>query len=362
MSGCYFNKFKIGSPLSGNWLRIARAAWLFLALVAGFILLTSLPAYLQTLGGELAHVSENNQNVVTAVFASLSGIASLATALLSYGLAILFYRRRFAEPVAAGLAFYLLVYAVVMAGPMEHWSSYWLGDQSLALRLQAGLVAVPTIALLVLFPNGRFVPKWSRWVLLLVVPVALTLFVLPINDMTALTGSLSTIVMVLSTGLIVCYGLGFYAQYLRFRRVSSPIERQQTKWVVYGLALWLAYMMLSSIPYYYLENLPPEAPMPWWAAISVLGWFVSLSIVPVCLTVAVMRYRLWDIDIIINRTLVYGALTAVIVVIYALVVGGAGILFQQRSNLTRRVYNGRSCTHSLYNHCVNICSRGLINW
>lgn len=318
--------------LTGNWLKVGRAVWVVLAILAGIVLLTSLPAYAQTFGGELAHITERNQNNITAVFAALSGIASLATALLSYSLAILFFRRRFAERVAAGLAFYLLLYAVIMAGPMEHWSSYWLDDSSLALRLQSGLIAIPTIALLVLFPNGRFVPTWSRWVLVLIIPVALTLFILPIDDPTVLTGTMSTVVMGLSIGLMGCYALGFYAQYLRYRRVSSTIERQQTKWVVYGLALWLVYMLLSSIPYYYLENLPPEAPIPWWAAISVLGWFVSLSIVPICLTVAVMRYRLWDIDILINRTLVYGVLTAVIISLYALVIGGMSVLFQTQEN------------------------------
>lgn len=318
--------------LTGNWLMLVRIAWIILAIVTGLILLTSLPAYSETFRGELAHITKQNQNSVTAVFAALSGVASLVTALLAYGLAILFFRKRFAEPVAAGLAFYLLLYAIIMAGPMEHWSSYWLGDKTLALRLQTGLVAVPTIALLVLFPNGRFVPKWSRWVLLLSVPVAFALFLLPLQDPTILTGSMSLAVMVLTMGLIGFYAVGFYTQYVRYRRFSSLVERQQTKWVVYGLALWLIYMFTSTIPYYYLESLRPNAPIPWWAAITILGWFLSLSIVPVCLTVAVMRYRLWDIDIIINRTLVYGVLTAFVIIIYVLIVGTVGTLFQTQSN------------------------------
>jgi signal transduction histidine kinase len=128
------------------------------------------------------------------------------------------------------------------------------------------------------------------------------------------------------------YAVGFYTQYYRYRRVSTATERQQTKWVVYGLALWLAYMLLSSIPYYYLESLPPDAPVPWWGSLSVLGWFLSLSIVPICLTIAVTRYRLWDIDILINRTLVYGVLTAVTIGLYALVVGSLATLFQTQAN------------------------------
>ncbi|KAA3657353.1 MAG: hypothetical protein DWQ04_28295 [Chloroflexi bacterium] len=318
--------------LSNGWLKVARVIWIVLALAAGAILLTSLPNYTQTFNGQLAHVSEQNQNTITAIFAALTGVASLATAVLSFVLALVFFRRRFTESVAAGLSFYLLLYAVIMAGPLEHWSAYWLNDQSLALRLQAGLIAVPTIALLVLFPNGRFVPNWSRWLLPLSTPWAIALFLLPTEVPTASTNTTSTIIMVLAIGLIGLFAIGFYTQYYRFRYVSNAIERQQTKWVIYGLALWLGYMMLSSIPYFYLEQLPPDAPAPWWGAISVLGWFLSLSIVPICLTVAVTRNRLWDIDILINRTLVYGVLTAVIVGLYVAVVGGIGALFQTQGN------------------------------
>ncbi len=318
--------------LAGGWLITARIAWVALALLMAAILLTSLPAYGQTLSGELAHISPQNQSNVTAVFAFLSGVTSLATALLSLILALLFFRHRFTESVAAGLSFYLLLYAVVMAGPLEQWSAYWLGDQSLALRLQGGLIALPTIALLVLFPNGRFIPAWSRWLLPFTLPWAIALFLLPTPDPTQLTGAASAMMSVLTAGLIGLLAVGFYAQYVRYRYVSTVVERQQIKWVIYGLALWLIYILLSSVPYYYLEGLPPDAPVPWWGALSVLGWFLSLSIVPVCLTIAVTRYRLWDIDILINRTLVYGVLTAVTIGLYALVVGGLATLFQTQAN------------------------------
>jgi signal transduction histidine kinase len=125
---------------------------------------------------------------------------------------------------------------------------------------------------------------------------------------------------------------GLYAQVYRYRYVSSREERQQTKWIVYGFALWVGYMLLSSIPYFYLGSLPPGAPAPWWASLSVLGWFLSLNIVPISLTIAVTRYHLWDIDLVINRTLVYGALTACVLGIYALVVGAMGAFFHTQGN------------------------------
>ncbi len=318
--------------LTGAWLTMARVAWIVLALAAAGILVTTLPAYGQTFAGQLAHVSAEGQSDLTAILAALSGVASLGAALLSLGLALLFFSRRFSEPIVAALAFFLLFYAVVMAGPLEKWANYWLGDDTLALRLQGLLVATPSIALFALFPNGRFVPRWSRWLVAVSVPLSIALFSLPTYNPAELSGAASSGLAVLTIGLIGLFAAGLYAQWYRYRHESTPVERQQTKWVMYGFALWLAYILLSSIPYYYLESLPPGSPAPAWASLSILGWFLALNIIPVCLTVAVTRYRLWNIDVIINRSLVYGALTVTIVILYVLIVGGMGALFQSQGN------------------------------
>ncbi len=319
------------APLSGAWLRLARAAWIVLAVAAVALLLASLPGYVTSLG-QLAHLAPENQNRFTAVLDVLSKVASLASTLLSLTLAALFFRRRFAEPVVAAVSAYLLLYAVVMSGPLEMWSAYWLDDNTLALRLQGMLLAVPTVLLLALFPNGRFIPAWSRWLPPLTIPWSIGLFLLPSASAVAPGDSTAVLATLLAIGLIVFFVAGIFAQLYRFRYVSSPIERQQTKWVVYGFGLWMGYVLLSSLPYFYLNNLPPGAPAPWWASLSVLGWFLALNIVPVSLTIAITRYRLWDIDILINRTLVYAVLTAVVVAVYALVVGTLSALFQARAN------------------------------
>ncbi len=313
--------------LSGTWLLVARVAWIALALVVLAILLTSLPGYVRHFGGQMSDVSTG-----AAVLAALSWLASFASALLSLILAAIFFRRRFTDPVAAALSFYLLGYAVVMAGPLEAWSIFWLGDTSLVLTLQGVLVAAPSVALFTLFPNGRFVPSWARWLLLLTIPWSISLFFLPSFDAPAMSEQSPLVLAFITLWLISLFAAGLYAQVYRYRHVSSPTERQQTKWVVYGFALWLGYILLASIPYFYLTGLPADAPTPWWAAVSGLSWFLGLNIVPVSLTIAVTRYHLWDIDLVINRTLVYGALTACVIGIYALVVGGIGALLHTQGN------------------------------
>jgi signal transduction histidine kinase len=318
-----------GVRLSGAKLRGARVGWVLVALAVLALLVTSLPGYRQAFGGELSHLSPGSEATVLTV---LSGAASLFSALLSIALAAVLFVRRFEEPVAAALSLYLLIYAVVMAGPLEMWSSYWQGDTSMALTWQGVLFGVPSIALLALFPNGRFVPTWTRWLVALSVPWSIALFLLPSLDPASLTEQSPVWLALLGVGLVVLYGGGLVGQVYRYRHVSSAAERQQTKWVVYGFALWLGYVSLSTIPYFYLGSLPADAPAPWWASSSVLGWFLALNIVPIALAIAVTRYRLWDIDLVMNRTLVYGALTASVLGLYALVVGGMGALFHTQGN------------------------------
>jgi signal transduction histidine kinase len=113
------------------------------------------------------------------------------------------------------------------------------------------------------------------------------------------------------------------------------VERQQTKWIVYGMAIALLGFLLLGyllpafvrlfIPFQNLGLLP--------RAIAVTSIYLALLLIPLSIAIAILRYRLWDIDIIINRTLVYGLLSACIVGIYVFVVGLLGALFQASGNI-----------------------------
>ena len=102
----------------------------------------------------------------------------------------------------------------------------------------------------------------------------------------------------------------------RYRNVSTYAEREQAKWVVVGLFAWMIYLAIVSAPWMYLQNLPPGQPMPWWMPFSTVTWWVSLVIFPLSLAISILRYRLFDIDVIIRKTLVYAALTASLVLVY----------------------------------------------
>jgi signal transduction histidine kinase len=241
----------------------------------------------------------------------------------------LLFRSKFENPAVAAVSLYLLLYGIVMTGALEAWGAYWLGDSEFAITVQTLIVATPTLALLVLFPNGRFVPSWSRWILIVsllwnVIAIRYPLILQQENN----TASL----LVLAFSWIGLIGLGIYAQIYRYRRVSTLDERQQTKWVLFGFTLWFGYMLVSTFPFLYITGLPPGTPLPWWSPLTELGWWLSLNIVPVTLAIAITRSRLWNIDLVINRALVYSALTFATMALYIFVVGALGNLLQVGNN------------------------------
>jgi predicted transcriptional regulator len=95
-------------------------------------------------------------------------------------------------------------------------------------------------------------------------------------------------------------------QIFRFRRVSTNIERQQTKWVVYGASLSFGFIALGSMAFLLFPGFLGDR-----IATVVLNWFLGLILLslPISIGFAILRYKLWDIDIIIRRTLVWSAMT-----------------------------------------------------
>jgi signal transduction histidine kinase len=314
------------TQLSQRGLQIARTGWGLLAIVALGFLLTSLPGYFPKIGSGLpSHGIDINPSTVDSVFQSLGSVASLLSAVISLALAGLLFRHSFENPAVAAISFYLLMYGIIMSGVLEVWGIHWVGTSDFVITIQGMLMATPTVALLVLFPNGKFVPGWTRWLLLISIPWNFIGFLLP--TLNSFEENFLTISLLLVAWLLLP-GLGIYAQIYRYRKVSTPDERQQTKWVLFGFTLWTVYIVISTYPYFYLTSLPPGTSMPWWASISTLGWWFSTAILPVTMTIAVTRSRLWNIDVVINRTLVYGALTAATMAFYVLVVGALGNVLQ----------------------------------
>jgi hypothetical protein len=316
--------------MSNPWMRIIRTAWVILAVLAVGIFIASIPGYMLRLpegahGGALI-ADHSNLNIGLNI---ASVVASMSAVLLSLALAWVLFRHKSNEPMAAFLSFYLLLFGVGFAGPLEALAGLLPEISPPVFQAVEGVIIGPmSIALFMLFPDGRFVPSGMRWMVLASIPIIPAGILIGEVYSTASPGLL--------IGVMVFWGLllasALYAQIYRYRVVSSMTERQQTKWVVYGLTLWVLFMLISSVPYIQMQRLPPGSPLPWWVPVSELIWFSSNIFLPVSLTIAVLRYRLYDIDIIINRTLVYSVLTLSTMGLYVFIVGYLGNLFQAQNS------------------------------
>jgi hypothetical protein len=109
----------------------------------------------------------------------------------------------------------------------------------------------------------------------------------------------------LSYGILLA---GVISLYFRYRR-AGRVEHQQIKWLAYVGAVLLTGTILLNIG-------PDSLDGTWIRQLGFALWVIGFAGVPVAIGIAIFRYRLYEIDIIINRTLVYGALTVVMAIIF----------------------------------------------
>ena len=318
-----------GQPLHGAWLFIARIAWVVLtlgilalniAMAPRFLALLQTPCqpgpycfYLQpnTIDQQFFHQS----GLTLGFMATYQAVMNLVVVLIYCAIAAVIFWRRSTDRMALFCAFTLLLF-----GGAAFTSTL---QDTLAVRSALGfwvygilytLGQTGLIAFFFLFPNGRFVPRWSLWIVLAVgIFWTYNYFSSHVyNLFFDWTTPLSFVAVLTPVA----------AQIYRYRHVSTPTERQQTKWVVFGFAI----CMVGFVLVLSLGNLllPPELLES--SALSMLAQTVFdllLLLVPISIAVAILRSRLYDIDILINRTLVYGSLTAILAGVY--VVGVVGV-------------------------------------
>ena len=189
-----------------------------------------------------------------------------------------------------------------------------------------GSSSLPVV--LFIFPDGRFVPSPARWLLLSWILYNVILLITePLPPAGIFTGPPS-----LFTQFV--FVMGGLSQIYRYRRTDNPILKQQTKWAVFGfighqVSLIAIVTMLSVVP-----SLQEPGVEQFFFDIYAFAFIGLLPIlfIPLSLAFCILRYHLWDIDIVINRTLVYTVLTAVVFGLYTAIVGGLSVLFHNDNN------------------------------
>ncbi len=323
------NEGRVRQPdfqLRGIWLHLARGAWLiFLGaeLIITIISLIVSPRY------GLAICPFPTNCAITPSIARLlraSGISpetymiynfalGLFQTLVLLGVGGLIFRRRSKEPLGLATSF-----AFVMTGLSSIINSS-LYPPAIVFGYIYALCVVPALGFFLLtFPDGRFMPRWS-WLLAVLWLVQTILFELP--------GSfniLSWPLLLILAELVLTYGGTLGVLIFRYARVFSYAQRQQAKWLVFGLVGFAALIVLTSLA----EALIPAlvAPNSPFQLVSDIFPSFAFLIIPLSVGIAILRTRLWDIDVIIRRALLYTILTVSLALIYAGMVLGVGTLMR----------------------------------
>lgn len=306
--------------LLGNWLTFARAGWLVLVIPGLAIFVASFPVYIAQLQSICIGIACATGQLTPQLVESLRNLGLSIGSYVAINIAFTFVKALVWFTVGGVLAWrrsndwmaLLVALTLVLLGTGTTLSTV-AGSHSVwqfPAQLLDYLSYIMLIFVILLFPNGRFVPRWSWLLMIVIIPVVGQYTFLP-NMLLAndtwfiLLDNLIWISLVTSI---------MATQIYRYRRVSNLVLRQQTKWVVFAISLVLLVEAGFDLPtlYFPLLNQPGSL---YWLVYNTTS-FLSLLLIPISFGIAILRYRLWDIDIIINRTLVYGALTGILAVVY----------------------------------------------
>lgn len=323
-----------------DWMGWGRVLWVLLAL-NGFYLFG---LTLWIMGQQLAQPSPRILQGLAEAGLSLGGYSAFFFGAITilffvfFIVSLLIFLRRPNDRFALLVAIFLYNYGAANAYPQyaEFINFYlhpplWYAVPSIL----SGLFSWPLLVLfLAVYPDGQFVPRWVipvciagglltvTWVLF---PSAFADYPSPI----AVFGTIATLALV---------SIALYARIWRYRHYALPLERQQTKWFLYALAIFFVFTVISVLLPPVLQ-LNPQPTLATGIYNDLLTTFSTLTFVvlPVAVGIAILRYRLWDIDILIRKTLTYSIVVALLLMIYFGSVISLQQIFAQLTNQRNEV-------------------------
>jgi len=248
----------------------------------------------------------------TGLYASYRIAVEVLYTLVFWAVGVLVFWRRSDNWVALLVSLTLVNFGALNLIELPSEGNFSIGEPGVVVML-FGYVSL--FVTFYLFPDGRFVPRWTRWLAIVWVLYVASLLALPDSSPFSPWVWPAALRISLALGL---FGTIVFAQIYRYLRVSDPVERQQIKWVVFGITAALTGATLVALPLAMFPGklLVPGTPKVLYALFELTATNAFLLLIPLSIGVAILRYRLWDVDLIINRTLVYGTLSAALVALY----------------------------------------------
>lgn len=215
--------------------------------------------------------------------------------------------RRSHDPMILHISVALIVFAVSFPSAVANLGieqPVWQWPIKLVLTLADVLMLMA----LYLFPDFRIYPDKMRWVALVSVIWLL------------IAGGLQYTRYNIPESIIypmymVTYGCGAVAQIHRYRTRADAQQRQQTKWIVFGCCVAIICVNLIQMPFIIFPDAPNTVPGLIYNLFRIPLRLLGAALVPLSIAFSVLRYRLWNIDFVINRSLVYGALTGLLLLL-----------------------------------------------
>lgn len=238
----------------------------------------------------------------TAAFTAFNVTANLLGWLGLVAAATMLLRKR-NDPVALLLSLSSLAGAGTLASLLDFYGQVglgWLDSVFPALWIGLAAAALPA------FPDGRYQPRWGSWVALAALAIT------PLVMLDEIIGDLSTL---LAFALIAA---AIAAMVVRYRRTPPGLERQQLKWAAFGFISGMLVLFGSFIAISFLEaGLVPESWADMLGVAMLAGLYLCFLLIAAGLLVALLRYRLWDADSAIGRSLGYAGVSMVVGGVFA---------------------------------------------
>lgn len=309
-----------------NWPRLARRAWIVLALLLLVYFLAGIPALYQSLQTGCTPASPppcSEQEVApgrvqaltplhlsVATYTGLMVGLTLAVSSLFYVIGVVIFWRTPREWRGLFYSLLLVFFGAALGAASVLPQSSATTQTPLLLQLLVSVNNFTTIlswaalaAFILTFPTGRLIPRWSGVLILFIVAES----ILPDSTNPAVYAAQN-----IAQPLTYCAMTA--VQVYRYARVYDAVQRQQTKWFLFAGAVSVSLLLIYRVPANVVPGL--SAADSWY---QLLGWpigVLTLVNVPLSVGIAILRYRLWDVDVLINRALVYASLTALLAGLY----------------------------------------------